>query len=88
MRISNKFIIFFSNVGKNIKNNIVNNGFELKDWTNLVHNCHVNNSMFSTPITQLEIENQVIKIKDYSSHHENGITNMSLKILYIIFLYH
>jgi len=54
-------------VGKNIEHNIIKNGYEHEDWADLNQNCHINNSMFLTPITQAEIINDILKIKNYSS---------------------
>lgn len=79
INIANQFNTFFTNVGKNIEYNIIKNGYEYEDWTDLNKNCHVNNSMFLTPVTQAEIINDILKIKNYSSYYENGISNYILK---------
>lgn len=46
INIANEFNTFFANVGKNIEDNIIKNGYEYEDWIDLNKNCHVNNSIF------------------------------------------
>lgn len=48
-------------------------------WDSLNNNCHVNDSIFFSPITQDEIEKHILQIKPISSFYEYNITNFILK---------
>lgn len=56
---------------KNIEE-VIKNSHEFEDWKNKNKNdVHVNNSMFTTHITQKKVINPILKIKDYYFYYEN-----------------
>lgn len=77
--IGNIFNSFFVNVGVNIASNISDDDFRHKTFNKINYKCHIKNSIFFSLIDPNEITNMIIKLKDYSSHSEDWLTNSIMK---------
>lgn len=76
--ICNTFNKYFVNVGSNIENNIKVTGYNYKPFTHINAKCEITDSIFIEPISSLEVENYLNKIKEHSSYFESKLTNFIL----------
>jgi len=77
--VANIFNSFFFNVGSNIASNISANGFIYKQFEELNYNCHIEKSIFLSPIDPMDITSLIMKCKDYSSYYEGLLSNTIIK---------
>lgn len=77
--ICDTFNKFFVSVGKDIENKIRSDGIVEKPEIALNNNCNIMDSIFFKPITIIEIEQHINKIKDKTSFVEYRLTNFILK---------
>jgi len=77
--VANVFNSFFVNVGSKISLNINDGGFILKNFSELNYNCHIEKSIFLSPIDPIEISSMIMKCKGYSSDYEGSLTNTIMK---------
>lgn len=73
---------FFVKVGSNIENAINENPIKKLDWHLMNKNFHIPNSIFLNPISEIEIQKHLNKIKPSSSYVINNLTNTLLKNTY------
>jgi len=77
--IANEFNYYFCNVGKNISNQIIENGYNKKDFREINKNAFIPNSIFLSPCTT-KIKNYINNLKDPTTVYENNPTNKVLKM--------
>jgi len=77
----------FHNVRSNNASNISDDGIIYKQFKELNYNCHIEKSIFLSPIDPIEISCMIMKFKDYSSYYEGLLTNTIIKKHQLIYLY-
>lgn len=83
--ISNAFAKYYSEIGKNLANDLTKNGNTVDPILNMT--CRVANNCFLFPTTYIEIENFIRKLEQKDSRGYDDISNKILKAIYPSIMY-